>query len=86
MDNKIATQAIVKPIVCVYFLDTKLTKLGNRLMDFKRRISEMEEVVVTYSFYTTWVRSATFMNTKIAWDTKIGHITFFATEVASELH
>ena len=55
-------------------------------MDFKRRISEVEEVVMMYSFHTMWVRSATSMNTKIVWDTKIGHITFFATKVASELH
>ena len=55
-------------------------------MDFKRRISEVEETVVMYSFHTTWVRSATFMNTKIAEGTKIEHITFFATKIASELH
>ena len=41
---------------------------------------------MTYSFDTAQVRSLTFMNTKIVWDTRIGHIDFFATKNASELH
>ena len=47
--NKIALGAIVKPIVCVHFLNTDLTKWGIRLMDFKR-MDEVKGVLVSYNF------------------------------------
>lgn len=67
-------------------LNTNLTKSRIRLKDFKKRMGEEEQVVMTYSFDTMQVRSSTFMNTEIAWDTWIGHIAIFAAKIASELH
>ena len=55
-------------------------------MDLTRRMGEVEGVDVTHNFDIAPVRSTTFMNTKIAWGTKIWQIAFFTTKVASKLH
>ena len=62
MGNKIAYGAIVKPIACVQFLNTELAKLGVGLMKFKRRMGEVEEVLVTHNFDYAWERSTSSMN------------------------
>ena len=57
------------------------------MIDFKRR-GEVERVVVTEKFQYAWASSILKFQlyNKIALDTKIGQIAFFATKVASELH
>ena len=62
--NKIAFRAIVKPIVCVHFLSTALTKSGVELMEFnfKRRMGEVEGVPVIFNFKCAWQRSTSIMN------------------------
>ena len=57
MGNKIAFRAIVKPIACVQFLNTKLAKSGVGLKEFKKRMGEVEEVLVTHNFNSAWKRS-----------------------------
>ena len=66
MGNEIAYGAIIKPIACVQFLNTELAKSGVGLMEFKRRMGEVEEVLVTNYFDYAWERSTSFMNPKIA--------------------
>jgi len=62
--NEIAFGAIVKSIVCVHLLNTELTESGVGLMEsnFKIRMGEVEEVLVTYNFESAWQRSTTIMN------------------------
>jgi hypothetical protein len=82
--NKIALGAIVKPIVCVYFLNTDLTKSRIGLMDFKR-MGEVEGVLVAYNFDSVLERSTTTMNLETTGGTLIGYTrAFFAAKVASE--
>ena len=50
MGNIIASGAIIKPKVCVQFFNTDLTKPGVGLMEFKIRMGEVEEVLVTPNF------------------------------------
>ena len=64
MGNEITYGAIVKPIASVQFLNTELAKLGVGLMEFKRRMGEVEEVLVTHYFDYVWERSTSFMNPK----------------------
>ena len=55
-------------------------------MEFKRRMGEVEEVLVTHNFDSAWVLISTcFMNPETTCSTQKGHtFVFFATKVASE--
>ena len=54
MGSKITFRAIVKPIVHIHLSNTNLTKSGVGLMEFKRRMGEVEEVLVTHNFDYAW--------------------------------
>ena len=54
-------------------------------MEFKRRMGEVEEVLVMHNFDFAWEKRTSSMNPKTAWITQIGHtFAFFATKIASE--
>ena len=57
MGNKITSEAIVKSIVCIHLFNTDLTKSRVGWMEFKRRMGEVEEVLVTHNFDSAWKRS-----------------------------
>ena len=80
--NEIAIGAIVKPILCVHFLNTELEKSRVGLMEFKRRMGEVEKVLVTHNFDSAWVLiSTSSMNPKTTCITQKGHtFVFFATK------
>ncbi|KAM4119145.1 hypothetical protein ACJW30_03G037900 [Castanea mollissima] len=61
--NEIASGTIVKPIVCVHFFSTNLTKSGVELMEFnfKIRMGEVEGVLMTNNFEFARQRSTTIM-------------------------
>jgi len=69
MDNKIASRAIVKPILSVHFSNTKLTKSGVKLMEFKRRMGKVEKMLVTYNFHSMWETATLSMNPETTWGT-----------------
>jgi len=54
--NEITFGAIAKPIVCVHLLNTNLKKSRVGLMkyNFKRRMGEMEGMLMTYNFESMW--------------------------------
>lgn len=56
MGYEITFEAIVKPIVCVHLLNTNLKKSRVGLMkyNFKRRMGEMEGMLMTYNFESMW--------------------------------
>ena len=66
MGNEIASGAIVKPIACVHFSSTELTKSRVGLMEFKRRMGEVEEVLVTNNFDFARESRTSSMNQEIA--------------------
>ena len=49
-------------------------------------MGDVERVLVTYNFESTWEISTLSMNRETAWITQIGHtfVFFYATKVASE--
>ena len=54
-------------------------------MEFKRRMGEVEEVLVTHNFDSLWKISTFSMNPETTWTAEIGHtFVFFAANVASE--
>ena len=62
MGNEITFGAIVKTVACVHFLNTKLTKSGVEFIEFKRRVGDVERVLVTYNFESRWEISTLSMN------------------------
>ena len=54
-------------------------------MELKRRMGEVEEVIVMHIFDFTWEKRTSSMNPETAWITQIGHtFVFYATKVTSE--
>ena len=59
--------------------------MGVRFTEFKRRMGDVEGMLVMYNLESAWERSATSMNPKTACGTQIGHtLAFYAANVASE--
>ena len=53
--------------------------------NFKIRMGEVEEVLVTYNFESAWQRSTTIMNPETTQGTLIRYtLDFFGTKVTSE--
>ena len=85
MSNEITSGAIVKPVACVDLLNTEETKLGVGFTEFKRRMGDVEGMLMTYNLESARERSAASMNKNTACGTKIGPtLVFFAAYVASE--
>ena len=85
MGNEIASGAIVKAVACVHLLNTELTKSGVGFTEFKRRMGDVEGMLVTYNLESAWERTAASMNPETTCGTQIGHnLAFFAANVASE--
>ncbi|KAL0006690.1 hypothetical protein SO802_008192 [Lithocarpus litseifolius] len=54
-------------------------------MELKRRMGDVEAMLVMYNLESAWERSAASMNPKTACGTQIGHtLAFFVANVASE--